>query len=184
MSQESSKEEPWEARVDASSGSQYFVNRLTKAVRYSSPANSVPLQKSVSESHHVGMAGSVDVFRKQLVLILSSTLIDEDDKVKQCRYVLADTWDLLCADACGDHAADPIFYVGTLLDVYDSACISASVMLGSDNLLTPCLSFLLKAENGKNKRDNSASFSPFSRSHFYANKSRPFPPRRLLHQVL
>jgi hypothetical protein len=145
MSQESSKEELWEARVDASSGTHFFVHRLTKAVRFNPPTLSV---SDVSKSQRVGIIGSIDVFRKQLVVIMSSASLDHDAKVKQCRYVLADTWNLLCADANADIGADPIFYVGTFLEVYESACISASVMLGADNFLTPCLSFLVKAKNG------------------------------------
>lgn len=69
MSQESSKEELWDLRVDASSGSRFFVHRLSKAVRYDPPVQSAP---GVLKSHRVGIVGSVDVFRKQLVIIMSS----------------------------------------------------------------------------------------------------------------
>ncbi len=149
MSQESSKEGPWEARVDAFSGARFFVHRLTKAVRHSLPSHSAP---EVSISPRIQFTGSVDAFRKQLIVIMSSPALSSDAKEKQCRCVLADTWHLLCAQASGDHGADPIFYVGILMDVYESACMSASAMLGSDTIMARCLSFLVESEQGANRR--------------------------------
>jgi hypothetical protein len=145
MSQELIKEELWEERVNASSGSHFFINRLTKAVRYNPPDQFVPV---VSKFHRVDIVGFIDVFKKQLVIIMSSASLDQDAKVKQCCHILADTWNLLCTEANREHAACPVFFIGTLLDVYDYMCVSASVMLGSDTCLAPCLSFLVKAKNG------------------------------------
>jgi len=146
MSQDSSKEELWLARVDASSGARFYVHRLTKAVRYSPPSHSVPEEL---QSPRVRFAGSVDAFRKQLIIIVSSPALAPDAKVKQARCVLADTWGLLCSDASGSNGADPLSYISILIDVYESASISASAMLGSDTIIAPaCLSFLVKAKHG------------------------------------
>jgi hypothetical protein len=145
MSMASSKQELWEARVDASTGAQFFVHRHTKAVRLSPPSHSVP---ELSTCPRVHFTGSVDAFRKQLVVIMSSPALSPETKEKECRCALADTWHLLCAEAAGDRAADPVFYVGVLMDVYESACISASAMLGSDAILASSLSFLVKPDEG------------------------------------
>jgi hypothetical protein len=146
ISQDSSKEELWEARFDASSGARFFVHRHTKAVRYSPPSSHSPPE--VLQSPRIRFAGSVDAFRKQLVIIASSQSIAPDAKVKQFGHVLSDAWALLCADASADHAADPVLYVGVLMDIYESTCISASAMLGEDIILASCLSFLVKSQHG------------------------------------
>ena len=163
-SQDSSKEELWEARVDASSGARFFVHRLTKAVRYSPPSHSAP---EVSQSPCIRFAGSVDAFRKQLVIIASSPSIAPDAKVKQCGHVLSDAWALLSADAGADQAANPVLYVGILMDIYESTCISASAMLGEDTIIASCLSFLVKAQHGATLLLQTIGFS------FHADTSLP-----------
>ena len=145
MSEESVKAELWEARVDAVTGTRFFVHRLTKAVRQSSPSQLVP---EVLASPRIRFAGAVDAFRKELILIMSSPALSSEAKEKQCRCVLTDTWHLLCSEASGDHAADPIFYVSTLMDVYDAASIAASAMLDSGTILASCLSFLVDSKQG------------------------------------
>jgi hypothetical protein len=145
MSEESIKAELWEARVDAVTGTRFFVNRLTKAVRHSSPSQLVP---EVLASPRIRFAGAVDAFRKELILIMSSPALSSEAKEKQCRCVLTDTWRLLCSEASGDRTADPIFYVSTLMDVYDAASVAASAMLDSGTITASCLSFLVDSKQG------------------------------------